>query len=71
MVNNKLLNKSTFYETDPENIFSNLYLTGIIIIVSFSFVGYAMYNYMNKLKEDEIKGSSFLLSSISLFIIYF
>ena len=58
MVNNKLLNKSTFYETDPENIFSNLYLTGIIIIVSFSFVGYAMYNYMNKLKEDEIKGSS-------------
>ena len=58
MVNNKLLNKSTFYETEPENIFSNLYLTGIIIIVAFSFVGYAMYNYMNKLKEDEIKGSS-------------
>ena len=32
MVNNKLLNKSTFYGTEPENIFSNLYLTGIIII---------------------------------------
>ena len=58
MVNNKLLNKSTFYEKEPENIFSNLYVTGIIIIISLSFVGYTIYNYINKIKEDEIKGSS-------------
>ena len=68
MVNNKLLNKSTFYEKEPENIFSNLYLTGAIIIVAFSFVGYAMYNYMNKLKEDEIKNnSSFYGEDINLY----
>lgn len=58
MVNNKLLNKSTFYEKEPENIFSNLYLTGIIIIISLSFVGYTIYNYINKVKDDEIKSSS-------------
>ena len=68
MVNNKLLNKSTFYEKEPENIFTNLYLTGAIIIVAFSFVGYAMYNYMNKLKEDEIKNnSSFYGEDINLY----
>jgi len=68
MVNNKLLNKSTFYEKEPENIFSNLYLTGVIIIVAFSFIGYAMYNYMNKLKEDEIKNnSSFYGEDINLY----
>jgi len=68
MVNNKLLNKSTFYEKEPENIFTNLYLTGAIIIVAFSFVGYAMYNYMNKLKEDEIKNnSSFYGQDINLY----
>jgi len=68
MVNNKLLNKSTFYEKEPENIFTNLYLTGAIIIVALSFVGYAMYNYMNKLKEDEIKNnSSFYGEDINLY----
>lgn len=68
MVNNKLLNKSTFYEKEPENIFSNLYLTGIILIIAFAFVGYAMYNYMNKLKEDEIKGnSSFYGEDVNLY----
>ena len=68
MVNNKLLNKSTFYEKEPENIFSNLYLTGIIIIIAVFFIGYAMYNYINKLKEDEIKNnSSFYGQDINLY----
>jgi hypothetical protein len=58
MVNNKLLNKSTFYEQEYENIFDNLYLTGIIIIISLTFIGYTIYNYINKLKDDEIIGSS-------------
>jgi len=58
MVNNKLLNKSTSYEIETTNMFSNLYLIGLILIIVAAFIGYAMYNYMNKLKEDEIKGSS-------------
>jgi hypothetical protein len=58
MVNNKLLNKSTFYDQEPKNIFYNLYLTGIIIILAFFFIGYTIYIYMNKLKVDEVKGSS-------------
>ena len=39
-------NKSGFYEKPNENIFSNMYLIIFILVIALSFIGYAIYKYM-------------------------
>ena len=40
---NNFLNRSSAYKNNEENMFSNVYLVGFILILSLSFIGYAYY----------------------------
>jgi len=68
--NDNLLNKSKAYETkntdENNNIFSDFYLIGFILLIALCFIGYAIYIY--KFKNLEInENSSFYGENINLY----
>ena len=63
---NNLLNKSIGYEYREENIFSDFYLIGFIILLAIIFVRYTIYYYSSKQAEIE-NNSSFYGEDINLY----
>ena len=72
--NNNLLNTSKAYETknnnkdntENKNIFSDFYLIGFILLIAFSFIGYAIYIYNFKSVEIQ-ENSSFYGEDVNLY----
>ena len=52
-----LSNKSVAYENN-DSMFSNIYLIGFIFLISLSFIGYAVYYYLNTSTDVNILANS-------------